>query len=691
MKKLFFFVSNRHNLVYRIFLFLVSVSSILLFIPRQAAFNYQYTLGQRWNQQDISAPFDYPINKSQQQIDSETQTIISNSNHYFDYDTEVTQLILANYESEINDSFTNDSLFRFVEPAKHKAFVINSFPILKEIYSKGVLQNEILKNNKKNDFVIYIFKNNVTSELYASDCFTIQESIVRLLSVLPAEIGAQRSFYVSFFEKYLKPNLTFNSALTLKAQEESLSKISPSIGMIEKGENVIKKGDLITDEKFQLLESLKKEYETQTDFDENDKLILFFGQFIIVVFLIGMLYLFIALLRPEVLEDNLKLTFLFLSLVVVTGLASLNFHFELFNFYVIPFCVLPILLRVFYDTKVALFAHIIALIFAGLIIPNPFEFFIIEFSGGVACIFSVVNLRKRSMLFLTIFLLLITYSIIYSATFIVLGGHLDQIQFNMVIWFASSAALTLFSYPLIYAIEKIFGFTSDISLLELTDTNNDLLKELALNAPGTFQHSLQVANLAESAIALIGGNALLTRAGALYHDIGKMDTARYFIENQVTGVNPHDDLDNEESARIIISHVIKGVKLAKKNRLPESVIDFIRTHHGTTMVQYFYRSELKNKPEKAVDEAIFTYPGPIPYSKETAVVMMADGVEATSRSMKKFDGESIEKLVEGTIDRLINENQFINADITFKDITIIKKTFKKMLMNIYHVRVDYPK
>jgi putative nucleotidyltransferase with HDIG domain len=339
----------------------------------------------------------------------------------------------------------------------------------------------------------------------------------------------------------------------------------------------------------------------------------------------------------------------------------------------------------------ALFAHLLTMMIIGFMVPNPFEFLIIQVIGGMSVIFSIVNLRKRSQLFITIALLFAVYLVCYVGITLMLEGQTSAIKLQNIGWLGASAALTLFSYPLIYLFEKLFGFTSDVSLLELSDTNNPLLKELALKAPGTFQHSLQVANLAEAAINRIGGNTLLTRTGALYHDIGKMELARYFIENQLTGINPHDELGFDESARIIISHVKRGIQLGRKYNLPEKIVDFIRTHHGTSRVQYFYRSFLKSYPNLEIDEAAFRYPGPIPYSRETAVVMMADSVEATSRSLKDVTSEKIDTMVEEIINQQIADNQFINADITFKDISRIKKILKKMLMNIYHVRVEYPK
>jgi hypothetical protein len=288
-------------------------------------------------------------------------------------------------------------------------------------------------------------------------------------------------------------------------------------------------------------------------------------------------------------------------------------------------------------------------------------------------------------------MIFVSYLVCYVALSVIHEGSLNQVNVSNMMWLVGNVLLTLFSYPLIYVFEKVFGLTSDITLMELSDTNSPLLRELSIKAPGTFQHSMQVANLAEAAIFKIGGNSLLIRVGALYHDIGKMEMPLYFIENQSTGVNPHDELSFEESAGIIISHVIKGIEKARKNKIPDLIIDFIRTHHGTTMVQYFYQSFLKNFPEEIVDEDDFKYPGPLPFSKETAVLMMADSVEASSRSLSKPDAEAINKLVDAIIDRQIEQQQFVNCDITFKDISSIKKIFKKMLMSIYHVRVEYPR
>jgi putative nucleotidyltransferase with HDIG domain len=377
--------------------------------------------------------------------------------------------------------------------------------------------------------------------------------------------------------------------------------------------------------------------------------------------------------------------------IIEVIMAHLSINSQSFNIYLMPFCILPIIIRAFYDTRVALFVHLVTVLIISFMAPNRFEFAFIELLGGMVAIFSIVNMRNRSQIFLSAGLIFLTYSVAYVGITIIQEGGSDVITSLDFAWFAVSGLLTLFSYPLIFIFEKIFGLTSDVSLLELSDTNGKLLRELASRAPGTFQHSLQVANLAEEAIYTIGGNSLLVRTGALYHDIGKMEMPVFFIENQASGINPHEELSFDESAAIIISHVIKGIEIAKKHNLPEQIIDFIRTHHGTTITGYFYRSFKNAFPDEQIDESKFHYPGPIPFSKETAVLMMADSVEAASRSLKKYDAESIDNLVEKIIDTQIEQNQFANADITFKDINILKKIFKKKLMNVYHVRVEYPR
>jgi putative nucleotidyltransferase with HDIG domain len=357
--------------------------------------------------------------------------------------------------------------------------------------------------------------------------------------------------------------------------------------------------------------------------------------------------------------------------------------------YYIPYCIVPIIIRILFDTRLALNIHLLVILVAGFYVPNSFEFAFFEITAGMTAIYSIKNLIRREQFLLSALIIVSNYLVAFLGISFIREGSFVNIDWMDFLPFVVSVLLTLLAYPLIYAFEQVFAITSEITLIELTNTNAQLLRQLAFKAPGTFQHSLQVANLAENAIYTIGGNALLVRAGALYHDIGKMENPLFFIENQSSGFNPHDKLPYEESAQVIIRHVSKGVEMARKANLPEIVINFIRTHHGNTRVDYFYQSFLKNFPEKFIDENIFRYPGPIPFSKEQGVLMLADSVEAASRSLKAPDEKSISDLVERIVDYKLNQGQLNDCNITLKDLSTIKDIFKKMLMSIYHVRINY--
>jgi cyclic-di-AMP phosphodiesterase PgpH len=356
----------------------------------------------------------------------------------------------------------------------------------------------------------------------------------------------------------------------------------------------------------------------------------------------------------------------------------------------VPICLVPIIVRTFYDTRLALFVHIITIIVLGFLVPNSFEFLFMQLITGIITIITVVRLHHRSQFFFTSLMIMLSYSVIYVGMTLMQEGSIAQVSRVSFLMFGISALLTLFSYPLIYLFERMFGMITDVSLIELSDTNSKLLRELAITTPGTFQHSLIVSNIAEEAARAIGANSLLARTGALYHDIGKMDMPMYYIENQTGGINPHDDLSYEESARIITGHVIRGIEKARLNKIPEAIIDFIRTHHGTRYTQYFYNKFKEENGDEPFDETPFRYRAPIPFSKETSILMMADSIEAASRSLKSPSEQDVSDLVEKLIDSQMEGKQFRNSLLTLKDISTIKKIIKKKLLSIYHIRIEYP-
>src|SRR5690606_34664173 len=388
-------------------------------------------------------------------------------------------------------------------------------------------------------------------------------------------------------------------------------------------------------------------------------------------------------------KNHLLLAIIYIVIIGMLGAFSWAMHLRISSLYFIPYCGVPIIFRILFDTRVALNIHLLMVLITALFVPNSYDFVFLQFMPGLVAIYSIKTMVKREQFLISSLLILATYIVGHIGLVLTRNGLLSSIYWGDILPYFVSVGLTLLAYPLIYAFEKMFGIVSDLTLMELTNSNSKLLRELSLKAPGTFQHSLQVANLAEAAIYKIGGNSLLVRAGALYHDIGKILNPRYFIENQKTGVNPHEELTSEQSAQIIISHVIKGIEIAKRHKLPEVIIDFIKTHHGTTRVDYFYKKCSNNNPDKLVDESLFHYPGPIPFSKETAVLMMADSVEAAARALKEPTQESISNLVDNIIQYKLDQKQFVNANITLKDISDVSTIFKNMLMSIYHVRIDY--
>lgn len=676
---------------------LATIATIVAMMPKEPKYKYNFQKGKPWSHDVLIAPFDFPIHKSQEEIESEKEAILQNAPPYFRMDTAIAEQRITNYRNnyERSTGIPDDSLpkiqdRRVKQILENRRYQYNlGLKLLKEVYNKGIIRLIEEFEMKSPEFEVMVIKNNVAEERELGEMFIIQTAHNYIETQIRQDEKADVSYLMPLVEPSLTHNVFYDNETTRQIQKDLVDQLSLVRGKVQEGERIISRGEVVDNEKFQILQSLKQETEGRLDIAGGNPLILL-GYIVLVGLALAMLLIFLAFFRYDIYSDNSKILLILLQIVIMSGIFIWAAKVKLFSLYLVPFCIVPIVMRIFFDTRLSLFIHIVIIIILGIVAPNPYEFVYLQIVAGMVAIYSVIDLRNRSQLFISVGFILAAYALSYLAFAFLHEGELSKIEWINLGWFGGNALLTLFAFPLIYIYERLFGFVSEVSLMELSDLNTPLLRDLSLKAPGTFQHSLQVANLAQAAIYQIGGNSLLVRTGALYHDVGKMNMPLYFIENQSTQVNPHDELPFEESARIIISHVIKGVELAKRNNLPEQVIDFIRTHHGTTMVQYFYHSFLKNYPDKIADEEDFRYPGPLPYSKETAVLMMADSVEAASRSMKKIDKESIEKLVDNIIDSQIEQNQFINCDITFRDITRIKKIFKKMLMSIYHVRMEYP-
>jgi hypothetical protein len=414
------------------------------------------------------------------------------------------------------------------------------------------------------------------------------------------------------------------------------------------------------------------------------------GRIILISMALLVFGLFMYTFRFDIFIENRNIVLLLMLITIMVSFTTFIMNMKVSYIMAIPICLVPIIVRTFYDTRLALFVHIITVIILGFLVPNSFEFLFMQLITGIITIISIVHLYHRSQFFFTSLMIFLSYSTIYIGMTLMQEGSIEQLDKMNFMMFGISAMLTLFSYPIIYLFERIFGMVTDVSLIELSDTNSKLLRELAIITPGTFQHSLIVSNIAEEAARAIGANALLARTGALYHDIGKMDMPMYFIENQSGGINPHDDLSYEESARIITGHVIRGIEKARLHKLPEAIIDFIRTHHGTRYTLYFYNKFKEEAGDVPFDGTAFRYRGPIPHSKETSILMMADSIEAASRSLKAPTEREVSELVERLIDNQMENKQFRNSSLTLRDITTIKKIIKKKLLSIYHIRIEYP-
>ncbi len=668
---------------------LISIFLLVQLFPRQPGFDYEYQQARPWLYDDLIAPFSFAILKSSEQLDEERKAIEESFSPFFSLLPGIGQTILANFESGFETAWEDkyaESSNRALKQRSREAGI----RILSELYDTGIIFIEEAFRNKNDDYRIMLLEANVARAKTLGDFFTIQDAFMHALTELDkvAE-SVDVELLQPLLESSLRHNVFYNEELTDRTLRAELEEIPLTRGMVQEGEKIISKGELITPETFRILESFKIEYQRQLG-DSAMQSILYLGQFLLVSISMIVLLLFLFYFRRDVFTDNRRLLLILMSVLLMVFLTSIIIRNNVDYLYLVPVCIVPVIIRAFFDNRLALYIHIITIILIGFLIPRSFEFVFLQFLAGIIAILSMADLRRRSQLFYTVALIFATYSAVYFGLSLAHTGSFDNLYWRDFAYLAGGAFLTLFAYPLLFLFEKMFGLPTDFSLLELADTNNKLLRKLGLEAPGTFQHSLQVANLSEEAIIAIGGNSLLTRTGALYHDIGKMKNPLYFIENQASGYNPHDDISYRESARIIIDHVIDGIEMARKHNLPEYVIDFIRTHHGTTTARYFYTMQVKENPDAEVEKSDFIYPGPRPFSKETAVVMMADSVEAASRSLRKPDEKTISQLVDKIIDTQVSEKQFDNADITFKDITKVKSILKRMLLNIYHVRVAYP-
>ena len=646
--------------------------------PKDGQFEFEFQKGKLWQHQTLYAPFDFTIQKSEKELDIEKSKIRQEQPKYYRFNTSVFEKVKLSYIKRFNEVFINEN--------KTEILYAFGIEILNEIYQNGVLSLNFESDIKD----LYLIID--TEERYLSfDQLFRLKNLDKYLSKKTNEFGFKKykNLYYTVFFEIIEPNILIDEEFTNQSIEQALKQVSPNRDFIKEGKLIIAQGEVVSEENYLQLQSLKNEY-LSMDTTENQKIIIIIGYSILVSIVFLMLLLFIKNYRINIYENNKELTFIFINVITMIAFLTFTLKFKNNYFYAVPLCILPLTLKTFFDARLGLFTHVLSVLLMGFIVPNGFEFIFIQIIAGIVIIQTNTDLHKRASIFISVTQIVIIYILCYFSFSIAYLGNIESLQFDVVSFFLINGMLTLFVQPLIYVFEKTFGLVSDITLLEFSDTNSRLLKELSEKAPGTFNHSLQVANLAEAAANEIGANSLLARVGSLYHDIGKMLSPSFYSENQKSNVSPHDDLTPEQSAEIIINHVHDGISIAKRNKLPDRVIDFIRTHHGTTFVYYFLKKEIELKGENNVNKQSFVYPGPLPFSKETAILMMADSVEAASKSLRTPNLKKIEEFVNQLVNKQMISGQFQFSNITLMEIESVKKILIKKLVNIYHLRVEYP-
>ena len=685
MSKFFKNINKGFSRIFRILLFIISAFLIIYFFPKSGKFKYNFENGRPWQSENLYAPFDFAIKKTNEEINNETNAAKINTPLFFELDTSLinnSYKVLNNRIVELN----SDSLFNLYDESEISKIQLQSYKIINEVYSAGLTEENFdIKNNQK----ISILNNNKLINSTSYDKLIKPENLNTYINnkIIEYNIEKYKPQIYSLVFDLIKPNLSYNSVLSDESVNEAIINISPNRGLIEKETLIISKGEIVEGEKLIILESLKNEYEVNSS-SFSDLYLIISAYSLLVILSLLMIVLFIRKFERNIYENNNKIAFVYfnitLIILITTWVVDVNSNYV----YIIPLCIIPLLFKAFFDSRIAFFIHSVTVMLLGFIVPNSYEFIFLNIIAGVVTILTSDNIYKRANLFIAVAQITLVYMIAYFSFYVIHEGNIENLQINNFALFILCGLLTLFIYPLIYIYEKLFSLVSDVSLLELSDTNSNLLKELSNKAPGTFHHSLNVANLAEACANKIKANALLSRVGALHHDIGKINNPSFFTENQISEQNPHDQISTYESVKIIKEHVSDGIKLAKNAGIPERIIEFIKTHHGTNLITFFYNKELNNSEN--VNREDFCYDGPKPFSKEMAIVMMCDSVEAATKSLDKPTNEKIDSFVENIIDKQIDDEQFVNCELTFKNISTVKSVLKEKLKNIYHVRVEYP-
>jgi len=670
------------------------VLGVVVFIsflfPNNVKFKYEFVQGQSWRYDDLTAPFDFAIKKTEAEIQAASAEIEREFSPFYQLNPRVAKTQKKEFQKTFDqqlESVRTDPQFNDV--LRHRdRYLRYGNRFLDKIYNRGIIQLATEHQDRGKDFVINVVKGNTIQKRTLQSVWDVEKAKEMLSDSLPHSRLYVPEFLLYTLPETIVPNLFFNDSLTANEKQRLLAEIATTKGAVKKGELIIPKNGIVTADIFQRLVSFREKYEEEVS-THDSYLGVFGGYFLLTSLILGVFLMYLNAYAKKVLQRFSRLIFILLWLVIYSYLVYAIEKTNSLSSYMIPFCIVPIVIKHFFTDRLAFFVHIIVVLIASFLSSLGYEFTFIQILAGIVAVLAIADARNWSKFFMSVFYIFLAYAGAFLGLSLIQEGSFSTVDWSIYGWLFLNAFLTILAFPMIPLLERLFGFTSSISLMELSDMTRPLLKELGLKAPGTLQHSLQVANLSEAAANEIGADPLLVKVAALYHDVGKTLQPEYFIENQGSE-NPHEKISYIESAKIIIKHVTEGIAMAKKQHLPRLLIDFIRTHHGTTRVEYFYRNFVKENPEKEFDETLFRYPGPRPKSKEETILMLADSLEAASKSLKNPGGKDIDNLVDKIVAFKIENRQFEESEMTFEELEKCKIVFKLLLRSINHVRVEYP-
>lgn len=666
----------------KVLAFVCAVVLVFWQLPRTGKFSYEFQRSKPWLHESLYAPFDFPIYKDEAMLKAENETALKSVKPYFTFDKSV----VDQSRTALTDAFeaqwrSHEGLDKEV----NRSFLLETYDA---IQNRGVVAYDKVLDGIEPTALVNVVRDRVAETVSFNTLYNMTSATEQIETRLDEnQTGLDSELLATLLLNALRQNVFYDATMTRQEQEKALSKVSLTYGMVQKDELIITEGSIIDDRAYAVLTSLQREYEGSViSLSDSNKIWL--SQLFLVVVVFAMVAIYLRVLhRKDVYSElrKINLLLLLMLLMIIPSYWIMKVHPSFV--YMMPLSMLTIIAVTFFSSRIAFAIQVFTLLLVGLAVPNPYQFIFMQLVASAVAILCLSQVHSRRSYFLCSLLVFISYTIVYVAFALISSTSVDMAMLGLL---GLNALFTMLALPLIFLFEKLFGFTTSLTLMELSNTNSPLLRQLANTAPGTFQHSVQVANLCDEVLYAIGGNTLLARTGALYHDIGKMKNPLCFTENQHGGYNSHNDLSNRESAQVIISHVLDGIEIAHNAHVPEQIIEFIRTHHGTRRTEYFYIMEQREHPDEVVDPTDFTYHGPVPFSKETAVLMICDSIEAASRSIKEPDENNLGKLVDSIIQKQMDDGQFQNVDLTMSDFTTIKKVLKRKLMSIYHVRIAYP-